>query len=81
MAAHLHLGLAIHNFGIQEYMPHAAVTADVFSTSFTFAEGLLHPGDLPGLGVHLDLAAARRYPYQAAYLPVARLRDGTVHDW
>jgi len=81
MAAALHLGLAIHNFGIQEYMPHAAVTADVFETSFTFAEGLLHPGERPGLGVRLDLAAAEKYPYQPAYLPVNRLPDGTVHDW
>jgi len=81
MAAALHLGLAIHNFGIQEYMPHAPVTGEVFWPSFTFAGGLLHPGDQPGLGVSINLPAARRFPYEAAYLPVNRLRDGTVHDW
>jgi mannonate dehydratase len=81
MAAHLHLGLAIHNFGIQEYMPHTDATLAVFRTSFTFTDGLLHPGDAPGLGVELDEAEAARHPYAPAYLPVARLRDGTVHDW
>lgn len=81
MAAALHLGLAIHNFGVQEYMPHAAATDAVFQQSFTFADGRLHPGDQPGLGVRFDRAAAATFPYEAAYLPVNRLLDGTVHDW
>ncbi|MEO3789495.1 D-mannonate dehydratase ManD [Nonomuraea sp. B10E15] len=81
MAAALHLDLAIHNFGIQEYMQHGAATDEVFRQSFTFADGYLHPGELPGLGVELDEEAAARFPYQAAYLPFNRLKDGTVHDW
>jgi mannonate dehydratase len=81
MAAALHLDLAIHNFGIQEYMPHPALTGEVFSTSYTFADGLLHPGDAPGLGVGYDDEAAAKFEYQPAYLPFNRLKDGTVHDW
>ncbi len=81
MAAALHLGLAIHNFGIQEYMKHGERTDEVFGQSFTFADGMLHPGEQPGLGVTLDVDAAGKYPYQTAYLPFNRLRDGTVHDW
>ena len=81
MAAALHLGLAIHNFGIQEYMRHSPATMEVFRTTFTFEGGLLHPGDQPGLGVSLDDSAAAAYPYVQAYLPTARLADGTVHDW
>jgi mannonate dehydratase len=81
MAANLHLGLAIHNFGIQEYMPHSETTLSVFRTSYRFEDGLLHPGETPGLGVELDREAAARYEYQPAYLPVNRLRDGSVHDW
>jgi len=81
MAAALHLDLAIHNFGIQEYMQHSPVTSEVFRTSFTFTDGYLHPGDEPGLGVTYDDDAASRHPYQAAYLPFNRLKDGTVHDW
>jgi mannonate dehydratase len=81
MAAALHLGLAIHNFGIQEYMQHSPATLEVFQSSFTFKEGLLHPGDKPGLGVDLDEESAAAFPYVPAYLPVARLEDGTMHDW
>ncbi|UGS25039.1 D-galactonate dehydratase family protein [Microbacterium resistens] len=81
MAAALHLDLAIHNFGIQEYMPHSATTLDVFRTSYTFDRGFLHPGETPGLGVELDEEAAASFAYTAAYLPVNRLTDGTVHDW
>ena len=81
MAAQLHVGLAIHNFGIQEYMPPSTATSSVFSHAFTFAGGYLHPGDAAGLGVELDESAAASFPYQQAYLPYARLRDGTVHDW
>lgn len=81
MAAALHLDLAVHNFGIQEYMRHDPRTLEVFRTSYTFADGLLDPGETPGLGVELDDEAAGRFPYEPAYLPVNRLRDGTVHDW
>ncbi|MFR0355104.1 D-mannonate dehydratase ManD [Streptomyces sediminimaris] len=81
MAAALHLDLAVHNFGIQEYMRHSEPTLEVFRTSFRFHNGLLHPSDTPGLGVELDVEAARKFPYEAAYLPVNRLRDGTMHDW
>lgn len=81
-AAALHLDIAIHNFGIQEYMRHSVETLDVFRTSYTFRDGLLHPGTKPGLGVEYDEAAGAKYPYSAAYLPVNRLqRDGTIHDW
>ncbi|WJL96853.1 D-galactonate dehydratase family protein [Microbacterium sp. ET2] len=81
MAAAMHLGLSIHNFGIQEYMQHGEKTNSVFRTSFTWEDGMLHPGDEPGLGVHLDADNAGRYPYVQAYLPYNRLADGTVHDW
>jgi mannonate dehydratase len=81
MAAAMHLGLAIHNFGIQEYMRHGDRTNDVFQQTFTWKDGMLHPGDQPGLGVTLDVDAAGKYPYQTAYLPFNRLKDGTVHDW
>jgi len=81
MAAQMHLGLAIHNFGIQEYMQHGEATDRVFRQSFTFTDGFLHPGDQPGIGVDLDLDEAARHPYEQAYLPYNRLADGTVHDW
>jgi mannonate dehydratase len=81
LAAALHLDFAIHNFGIQEFMPHPAEAAEVFDVGYRFADGHFTPGESAGLGVTLDRAAAARYPYRRAYLPVARLRDGTMHDW
>ena len=81
-AAALHLDLAIHNFGIQEYMKHSDDTLDVFRTSYTFEGGLLHPGENPGLGVEYDEELAATFEYAPAYLPVNRLRiDGSMHDW
>lgn len=81
LAAALHFDLSIHNFGIQEYMPHAAATDEVFPHAYRFQEGMMHPGDAPGLGVEIDEAKAAAFPYQRAYLPVNRLLDGTLHSW
>ena len=81
MAAALHFDLSVHNFGIQEYMPHADETDKVFPHSYSFVDGAMHPGDKPGLGVHIDEALASKYPFQRAYLPVNRKLDGTMHSW
>jgi mannonate dehydratase len=81
LAAALHFDLSVHNFGIQEYMPHAEETERVFSHAYSFADGFMHPGDAPGLGVSMDEDLAASYPYQPAPLPIARRLDGTMHDW
>jgi mannonate dehydratase len=81
MAAALHFDLSVHNFGIQEHMPHVAATDAVFPHEYVFQDGYMHPGDAPGLGVELDETLAAQYPYDPAYLPVNRKMDGTMHDW
>ncbi len=81
MAAALHFDLSVHNFGIQEYMPHTAETDQVFPHSYVFEEGQMYPGEAPGLGVDIDEPLAARYPYQRAYLPINRKLDGTLHSW
>ncbi|ROO61103.1 D-mannonate dehydratase [Micromonospora sp. Llam0] len=81
MAAALHVDLSIPNFGLQEYMRHTEATDAVFPHSYHFADGYLHPGEEPGLGVDIDESAAARYPYQPASLPVNRLTDGSMHNW
>jgi mannonate dehydratase len=81
MAAALHFDLSVHNFGIQEYMPHAADTDRVFPHQYRLEDGMMYPGDAPGLGVDIDEDLAATFPYERAYLPVARLDDGTMHDW
>lgn len=81
IAAALHLDLTIPNFGIQEYMDHLDPAGEVFRSGYHLADGMLHLGDEPGIGVQFDEEAAARYPYQARYLPVNRLTDGSMHDW
>ena len=81
MAAALHFDLSIPNFGIQEYMRHTESTDAVFPHDYTFANGMLHPGEAPGLGVDIDEALAAQFPYERAYLPVNRLEDGSMYNW
>ncbi|HSK41255.1 MAG TPA: D-mannonate dehydratase ManD [Arenibaculum sp.] len=81
MGAALHFGLWVPNFGIQEHMAHCPETDAVFPHAYTFDDGYMHPGDTPGHGVDIDEDLAARYPYAPAYLPVARLADGTLWNW
>jgi mannonate dehydratase len=81
MAAALHFDLSVHNFGIQEHMPHTAETDRVFPHQYTYQDGFMHPGEGPGLGVDIDETLAAQYPYDPAYLPVNRKLDGTLHSW
>ncbi|MEU8149485.1 enolase C-terminal domain-like protein [Nonomuraea sp. NPDC048901] len=81
MAAAIHLGLSIHNFGIQEYAGYTDLTHSVFPHACTFTDGHLHPGQAPWLGVDLDEELAAAHPYEPSYLPLNRLQDGTIHDW
>jgi mannonate dehydratase len=81
MGAALHFDSWVPNFGIQEYMRHTPETDAVFPHAYHFADGYLHPGDGIGHGVDIDEAEAAKYPYSPAYLPVARLEDGTMFNW
>src|SRR5258706_4648257 len=69
IAAGLHFDLSVHNVGIQEFMHHTEETDGVFSHSYSFSGGMMHPGDAPGLGVDLDEALASKYPYRRPSLP------------
>jgi mannonate dehydratase len=81
LAASVHVGLATPNFAIQEYMGYPDVVHEVFRHAWSCTDGHLHPGDEPGLGVEVDEELAARFPYEQAYLPVARRRDGSMTDW
>ena len=81
MAAALHLDMAIHNFGIQEYMQYSPEVAKVFPWSYQFRDGVFTLNSAPGHGVLFDEDQAASYEYKSAYLPVARTLDGTLHDW
>ena len=81
MGAALHFDTWVPNFGIQEYMRHTPQTDAVFPHAYSFDKGLLYPGDAIGHGVDIDEKEAAKYPYKPAYLPVARLEDGTLWNW
>lgn len=81
MAAALHFDLSVPNFGVQEYMRHTEQTDAVFPHNYTFKNGMMHPGDAPGLGVDIDENLAAKYEYERAFLPVNRLEDGTMFNW
>ena len=81
MGAALHFDSWVPNFGIQEYMRHTPETDAVFPHAYHFDQGCLYPGDAIGHGVDIDEAEAAKYPYKPAYLPVARLEDGTMWNW
>jgi mannonate dehydratase len=77
----MHFNTAIHNFGIQEHMPHEALVDEVFPHDYYFRDGFMYAGDKPGLGVDIDLELANKNPYQRSFLPVNRLEDGTMWNW
>lgn len=81
MGAALHFDTWVPNFGIQEYMPHSPETDAVFPHAYQFEKGYLHIDDTPGHGVDIDETLVAQYPYEPAYLPVARLADGTLWNW
>lgn len=81
MGAALHFDTWVPNFGIQEYMRHTPETDAVFPHAYSFADGMLVPGDAPGHGVDIDETLAARFPYDPRQLPIARLRDGTMWNW
>ena len=81
MGCALHFDTWVPNFGIQEYMRHTPETDAVFPHDYWFEKGELFVGDTPGHGVDINEELAAQYPYKRAYLPVARLEDGTMWSW
>ena len=80
-AASAHVGMAIPNFGIQEWTPHPEAVRAVMTPALTFEAGYLKLSDAPGLGVDIDEEAAKKFPWQRKYLPAPRREDGSVHGY
>lgn len=54
---------------------------NVFKHPLTLEDGHLLLQDKPGLGVDFEEKAAEKYTYKRPYLPVSRLKDGTLWNW
>jgi mannonate dehydratase len=81
MGCNIHIDTAVPNFGIQEFSGYTAATEEMFPHAWSYSRGYLQPGDTPGHGVDVNEEIAGKYPYERAYLPVARLEDGTMFNW
>lgn len=55
----------------------------MFSGGVEFLEGTgaVDVPDELGLGVDVDLTAAREYEFERSHLPMSRNPDGSVQDW
>ena len=80
MAANIHLDVACHNFGIQEWAPRSEAECEMFPGLPELRDGYIYPNDKPGWGIELDEQLAAKYPCQEdnPLAWVARLPDGTV---
>jgi len=81
MGCNIHIDRWIPNFGIQEFSGYTEATHEMFPCSWSYESGYLQSGEAPGHGVDIDESVAAKYPYEPAYLPVARLEDGSMWNW
>lgn len=76
--ANAHVSLSVPNFGIQEYaVGWGDPIREVFSAIPSYEAGHVTIGDGPGLGIDVNEAAAKKYPYLRRLRPTIRLEDGT----
>lgn len=72
----------------RKYLNFAPKLFEKLREKYGFDHHLLHDGhhrmtpiEAAGHGVDIDETLAAQYPYKPAYLPVARLEDGTMWNW
>jgi mannonate dehydratase len=80
MAANVHLDVAVHNFGVQEYPRWNQLHFDMFPGAPEVRDGYVRPPDKPGWGVGFDEGLARKYPCKEGNptWTAARWPDGTI---
>ncbi|MBT2513692.1 mandelate racemase/muconate lactonizing enzyme family protein [Arthrobacter sp. ISL-30] len=81
-AASLHLNMTLPTFGIQEqYQLPGTKATDVFPVQVTMeGEWMLRP-EAPGLGLEVDLDAARAHQIDPPAMPQLRRLDGSFTNW
>ena len=81
-AANVHLDLAVHNFGIQEFSGFPEPLQEVFPGCPQLVNGFLYANDSPGLGIDIDENLAAKYPVtnvgQVIEWTQSRWPDGTI---
>ncbi len=79
-AACVHLDLAMHNFGVQEWALRTEVEEAMFPGIPQVRDGMVWANDAPGLGIEFNEDLAAQHPPDERDLgwTTARLPDGTV---
>lgn len=81
-ASSLHLNLATSNVAVQEHQAQPGPVLDaLFTARPTIAASRVELPDLPGLGVDIDRAEARRYQAVTTERPHLRTRDSAFTNW
>ena len=80
-AVNWHLNVSEYNFGIQEDGSVDTLVKQVVSGGPVYRDGYLYLEDRPGIGCDIDEAAAEKYPFRRAYIPVCRSSDGSLTKW
>jgi galactonate dehydratase len=80
-AAMLHMNLSIANCAVQEFAPPPDSMGGVIEHDLRVEDGYLLASDKPGLGIDLDVEAARAAGSTDHEPPHLRREDGAVQDW
>ncbi len=80
MAVNVHLDVAVHNFGIQEWGRRTDLEREMFPGTPEVRDGVAYPNDEPGFGIDFNEELAAQYPCDDVELgwTAARLPDGTI---
>jgi len=80
MAANVHMDVACHNFGIQEWARRSPSELEMFPGTPEVRRGYAYPNGRPGWGIEFDETLAAKYPPDDANpgWTVSRLPDGTL---
>jgi len=80
MAANVHMDLALHNFGVQEWGLRTDVEYEMFPGTPVLKDGMVWANDQPGWGIDFRPEIAARFPCEPADADwtTARLPDGTL---
>ncbi|HEU0142382.1 MAG TPA: enolase C-terminal domain-like protein, partial [Bryobacteraceae bacterium] len=76
--ANAHVSLSVPNFGIQEFaVGWGERVREVFSAMPAYSSGSITIQDGAGLGIDVNEASAKKYPYLRRLRPTIRREDGT----
>ena len=81
MAANVHLDVACHNFGIQEWVLRTDLEREMFPGTPEVRGGAAWPNEKPGWGIDFNETLAAKYPCDDNHpeWTAARTPDGTIH--